>query len=301
MLLINNKKFIILFLVFFFSFLPTYSLDEFDFNLLNERLNRIEAELADIQKSLYAGSSDENTESSKKGPISSRHEIRINKLENDFRKVTGQFEEIFFRLNQLQEKLDKLDSDINFRLSNTGNNQSIEKRSTPETDTYAYPSNKSQIDASGGDTEILGTLKDSNKEIDNMEFAKNFQTPESLYEYGKTALLNLNYEDAENAFKGFIEKYPKDNLVPEAYFWAGESLFVRQKYDESIFMYGQVIKKYKKNKKAPDSLLKIGISLENLNKTKQACDALKKINKLYPDSDKSILKKANYEIQQMGC
>ena len=112
MLLINNKKFIILFLVFFFNFLPTYSLDEFDFNLLNERLNRIEVELADIQKSLYSGSSDENTESSKKGPISSKHEIRINKLENDFRKVTGQFEEIFFRLSQLQEKLDKLDSDV---------------------------------------------------------------------------------------------------------------------------------------------------------------------------------------------
>ena len=59
----------------FFKILSTHGLDEFDFNLLNERLNRMEAELADIQKSLYSGNNDYNLETSKKGPISSKHEI----------------------------------------------------------------------------------------------------------------------------------------------------------------------------------------------------------------------------------
>ena len=66
-------------------------------------------------------------------------------------------------------------------------------------------------------------------------------------------------------------------------------------------MYGQVIKDYKKSKKAPDSLLKIGIAFENLNKKKEACNALKKVNKNYPNSDPSILKKANYQMQELGC
>ena len=48
----------------------------------------------------------------KKKPISSKYQIRINKIENDFARMNGKFEEIFFRLDQLQEKLDTITSDI---------------------------------------------------------------------------------------------------------------------------------------------------------------------------------------------
>ena len=90
-------------------------------------------------------------------------------------------------------------------------------------------------------------------------------------------------------------------MTPEAHYWIGESLFVREEYNQAILMYGEVIKKYKKNKKAPDSLLKVGIAFANLDKKKEACDALKQINKNYPKSDQAVLKRANYNIQQLKC
>jgi len=264
----KNKLFVFSFFLLFFTVLTAKSVDEFGYNLLNERLNRIELELSDIQKSIYSPQKN-NLEISKnkKGFISSRHEIRINKIENDFRKITGQFEEIFFRIEQLQEKLDKLSSDIDLRLSNTSKSK-IES-SSMASDTYAYPNNKSQISNYGGDTEILGTLKNvKDKKSDPIDIANNFQTPESLYDYAKSSLMNLEYKESEIAFRGFVKKYPKNKLTPEAQYWIGESLFVREEYNEAILMYGEVIKKHSKSRKAPDSLLQIGIAFANLNKKK---------------------------------
>ena len=187
-----------------------------------------------------------------------------------------------------------------FRLSNIDSSKNKDTTKN-RVDTYAYPDNRSGVDASGGDTEILGMIKDNDMEESSSQLAQNFQTPKSLFEYGKTSLMDLDYKNAEIAFRGFIKKYPKDDLVPDAQYWIGESLFVREEYNEAILMYGQVIKNYKKSKKAPDSLLKIGISFANLDKKKEACDALVKVNKNYPDSDNSVLKRANYKIQEIGC
>ena len=294
-----------IFILFFLITFNSNALDEFDYNLLSEKLNRLEQELSDIQKSLYAPV-DNTSVKEGKNPLPSKYQRRINKLENDFTKMNGQFEEIFFRLNQLQGKLDIISSDVDFRLSTKNDSTSgglpVGARDrSDEKDTYAYPKNTSDVNTSGGDTEILGTIKEQETKDVAIEIARNFQTPDSLFNYGKDSLQNLNYSDAENAFRGFVEKYPKDIKVPSAYYWLGESLFVREKYHDAVLAYGEIIKNHKKHEKAPASLLKIGISFSNLDKKKESCDALKNILKQYPDSKGDILKKTNFLILENNC
>ena len=296
----NNKTSISMYLLFFLISFDLNAVDEFDYNLLNEKLNRLEQEISDIQKSLYVPNDNISIKKDRK-PVSSKYQIRINKIENDYAKMNGKFEEIFFRLSQLQEKFDRINSDVDFRLSNRNNTPQYKNKNEIEQDTYAYPKNTSDVDTTGGDTEILGTIKEKDSKGEAFEIARNFQTPDSLFNYGKKSLQNLNYSDAESAFRGFVEKYPKDDQVPSAYYWLGESLFVRENYPEAVLAYGEVIKSYKKHKKAPASLLKIGISFSNLDKKKESCDALKKILKQYPDSERSVLKKTNYIIQENNC
>ena len=293
------------FIILFFTSPNLGAVDEFDINLLNEKMNRLEQELSDIQKSLYAPS-DNTTVKEQEKPVSSKYQRRLNKLENDFSKLNGQLEEIFFRLDQLQEQLSKFSSDIDFRLSKKDGNFSealpLSKRDrSGEPDTYAYPKNTSEVDATGGDVEILGTI-DQKQEIDeSIEIARNFQNPDDLFNYGKDSLQNLNYDEAESAFRGFVKKYPDDQKTPSAYYWLGESLFVRENYPEAVLAYGEVIKKHKKHQKAPASLLKIGMSFSSLEKKKESCDALNKVLKQYPDSDRDILKKTNFIIQENNC
>ena len=240
-----------IFILFFLITFNSNALDEFDYNLLSEKLNRLEQELSDIQKSLYAPVDNTSVKEDKK-PLPSKYQRRINKLENDFTKMNGQFEEIFFRLNQLQGKLDTISSDVDFRLSTkndaTSGGLPVGARDkSDEKDTYAYPKNTSDVNTSGGDTEILGTIKEQGTKDVAIEIARNFQTPDSLFNYGKDSLQNLNYSDAENAFRGFVEKYPKDIKTPSAYYWLGESLFVREKYPEAVLAYGEIIKNHKKH------------------------------------------------------
>ncbi len=293
------------FILFFFITFDLNALDEFDYNLLAEKLNRLEQELSDIQKSLYVPENNTLVKEDKKS-VPSKYQRRINKLENDFAKMNGQFEEIFFRLNQLQEKLDTISSDVDFRLSTKNDTPSgglpVGARDrSDEKDTYAYPKNTSNVNTSGGDTEILGTIKQEDSKDVAIEIARNFETSDSLFNYGKDSLQNLNYSDAEDAFRGFVKKYPKDVNTPSAYYWLGESLFVRKKYPEAVSAYGEIIKNHKKHEKAPASLLKIAISFSNLDKKKESCDALKNILKQYPDSKQDILKKINFLIQESNC
>ena len=307
-MMFNNKFnfFIHFFILFSFIVFESKAVDEFDINLLNEKLNRLEEEISDIQKNLYAPEDNTSVKEKNDKTIPSKYQRRINKIENDFAKMNGKFEEIFFRLDQLQEKLNILSSDVDFRLSNTNDSSTgglplAKKDRSNEKDTIAYPKNTSDIDTSGGDTEILGTLKDRTVQDEAVEIAKNFQTPDDLFNYGKESLQNLNYSDAENAFRGFISKFPNDERIPNANYWLGESLFVRESYVEAVMAYGEVIKKHKKHKRAPSSLLKIGISFSNLEKKKESCDALNKILKQYPDTDQDVLKKTNFIIQQNSC
>ena len=292
-------------LLFIFIEFDLNAEDEFDYNLLNEKINRLEQEISDVHKILYGTDNNVSIKEDKK-PISSKYQRRINRLENDFTKLNGQFEEIFFRLDQLQNKLNTVTSDVDFRLStkNITSTEGLPKAKKDRSgikDTYAYPDNTSDVNSSGGDAEILGTIKQKDNIDEPFEVARNFQSPDDLFNYGKDSLRNLNYSDAENAFKGFVKKYPKNEKVPNAYFWLGESLFVRESFPEAVLAYGEVIKNYKKHKKAPASLLKIGIAFSNLDKKKESCNALNNVLKQYPDSDKDILKKTNFIIQENNC
>ena len=51
---IKSKIFNYVFILFFLITFNSNAVDEFDYNLLAEKLNRLEQELSDIQKSLYA-------------------------------------------------------------------------------------------------------------------------------------------------------------------------------------------------------------------------------------------------------
>lgn len=240
-----------------------------------------------------------------KKKVSPKYQRRVNQLENNLTKMNGRFEEIFFRIDQLEEKINRINSDVDLRLSNKDNNTGGlpigERDRSDEVDTIAYPKNTSNVDSTGGDTEILGTIKNQSKENEAIEIAKNFQSADSLYDYGKDSLRNLNYFNAEQAFKGFIKKFPNDLKMPDAYYWLGESLFVREMYPDAILAYGEVLKKYKKHNRASGSLLKIGLSFSYLDKKKESCDALQKIVKQYPDTEQDILKKTKYLINENKC
>ena len=82
------------------------------------------------------------------------------------------------------------------------------------------------------------------------------QTPRDEYDLAYGYVLRKDYALAEDAFRGFLSKYPDDRLVGDATYWLGESMFQRQRYRDAAEAFLTVSTKYESTAKAPDALLR---------------------------------------------
>ena len=102
-----------------------------DVSQIINRLNRLERDLADTQREVFRPSAKPRTGSVTSTPLTpnaaapastgevpliARHEIRLQQLENQLRGLTGRIEEFSFSINQFGKRLDRLVSDVDYRL-----------------------------------------------------------------------------------------------------------------------------------------------------------------------------------------
>lgn len=101
-------------------------------NLVNE-IQRLQRDIADLQRQVYGGGSTRTATPVTSAPLSSdgntaasslpadvsasaRNEVRLQQLETQIRQLTGKLEENAFNVERISGRLDKLVSDIDFRL-----------------------------------------------------------------------------------------------------------------------------------------------------------------------------------------
>ena len=58
---------------------------------------------------------------------------------------------------------------------------------------------------------------------------------------------------------------------------------------------------YKKNSKAADNLLKLGLTMNKLNKKTEACTAFKSLSTEFPKADKKLKDRAAAEAKKLSC
>jgi tol-pal system protein YbgF len=126
------------------------------------------------------------------------------------------------------------------------------------------------------------------------------ETPEALYERSNESLLRRQFGDAEQGFRGFLEKYPDHNLAGSAQYWLGETFFAQGDYRQAAQNFLSGYKDYPKSRRAPDSLLKLGMSLNKLGQTQQACASFGAIGGQFPNAV-DAKKRAQAEFKRAGC
>lgn len=126
-------------------------------------------------------------------------------------------------------------------------------------------------------------------------------SPRDDFDAAAAALKGEQFETAENGFKAFVDKYPKDKLVPDAVFYLGETYFQRGRYREAAEQYLKISSDYSKTAKAPDSLLRLGQSLDKLGAKEQACAAFAEVGRKYPSASASLRATADREAKRVQC
>jgi tol-pal system protein YbgF len=126
------------------------------------------------------------------------------------------------------------------------------------------------------------------------------ESPETLYERSNESLLRRQFGDAEAGFSNFVSKYPEHSLAGSAQYWLGETYYVQGDFRQAAQNFLQGYKGYPKSRRAPDSLLKLGISLNKLGQTQQACAAFGALGGEFPNAV-DAKKRAQAESKRAGC
>jgi tol-pal system protein YbgF len=121
------------------------------------------------------------------------------------------------------------------------------------------------------------------------------------YNYAFGLLRESDYPGAESALKAFLQKHPTDPLAANAQYWLGETYFKRDDYQKAASAFAEGYQKNPQGPKAPDNLLKMGISLGNLNKKQEACFSFARLERDFPQMAPVIKDREISEKKKIGC
>jgi len=253
------------------------------------------------------------------GTVLARLSLRITQLENEIRRLTGQNEELTYRVDELTEMLNKATSDTALRLKaleegvRTAGAPGTAAASPPATSDIPAPATRmaSNAPVAGADkgAKVLGTLRTS-PGASATEVAgvvrppamTKSETPEDLYDRAHSLIVkHRKYGEAERVLRQFIDGNPKHPLAANAHYWLGRTFFVRGDFENAAFAFAEGFQKYPEAEKAPANLLNLGMSLARLGKNREACTTYTRLLRTYKDADSSIKRRITRERQRANC
>ena len=160
-------------------------------------------------------------------------------------------------------------------------------------------------DQEGDQQEIINTISQDNPVlVEEQTFVLNI-LPEGdelgQYEYAMNLLKQGDYETAEKAFIEFMSVGSDAKLLSNSNFWLAETYYVRENYKDAAKSYLNLYQKYPEAQKAPNALLKLGISLVNMDQKEQGCVTFLKLQEAFPSAEETLLQRGSLEVQKNGC
>jgi tol-pal system protein YbgF len=320
----NKNKININFFFIFFALLfslnsaVVYAEDE-KVDAVIDQLQILTKDLKTLEKAIYktaevATTSSPSSSSGLNEEILTRHLLKLNEIEEEFRKLTNQFEEVNFKLDNLSSRVTKIQSDTQLRFSDLESNEipknakrkNIKKTKLPGTEKAqdfgaapGYnldPDEKKQVTQS---VEAKAAVF-SEEKIPETSLLPN-KLPKEQYDFAVSFMKVGDYETAELALREFIDKNKTHKLAGNAQYWYGETFRIRQLYSDAATAYLDGYQNYPKSSKAPENLLKLGSTMVQLGEKNQGCKMITGLKKQYPKAPQSVLQKAQYEQKRFKC
>ena len=302
-----------------------------------ERLDRLERDLSMLQRQVYRSSGGEAPPGTESGSNTAVDlQVRMDRLEQQVRDMTGRVEDETNQVQQLRQRLEQMNSDIDVRL---GQGQTREGGAAPSRPPYGAYANAERLPYTGPAAmppygspppppPSYGTLTPPGPEAGATppySEPAQLRPPETASAGGSDTLRppgsdampsgsasaqynaafgllrQADYQAAEEALRSFVHQHPNDPLAGNAQYWLGESYYARGKYNDAAAAFADGYKRYPKGAKAPDELLKLGMSLARTDQRHNACIALMQLDHDFPHSSNAIKERAAQEKKRLGC
>jgi tol-pal system protein YbgF len=326
----SYKFFLATISILFFPLNFAHSEDE-KINAISDQLQIINQDLKTLEKAVYK-SSDITTKNLPANGLNeeilTRHLLKLNEIEEQFRLLTNRFEEVNFKLDKLSNRVTKIQSDTQLRfsdleISDTTNLTKLNKRDQKNKTQVRKKKQTQKVSLPGSDKpQDLGVApgytldpKETTQATQSIEATASVFTEErkpetsllpnksskEQYDFALSFMKVGDYETAELALREFIDRNKTDELAGSAQYWYGETFRIRQLYSDAATAYLDGYQNYPKSKKAPENLLKLGTTMVELGEKDQGCKMIKGLKKQYPKASQSVLQKAQYEQKRFKC
>ncbi len=282
-----------------------------DTRALFDRIDRLQNELTTLQRYVYRG---EKPRAGRAAPaaaamqpnIAARLQLGVTQLEAEIQRLTGQNEETVHRLGQIEDRLNKLSSDLEFRLRRLERMAPMIAATTPPGTLPAGPAADTSArpvlqDIPGAEMGVrpLGAVRATATPVAPPEPKL---TPQQQYDKAHTLIIQArDYAQAERVLRKFIDSNPKHKLLPNAHYWLGRTYFVRNDFEQAAFAFAEGFQRFPKSKKAPANLLNLGMALARLGKTREACTTYSRLLKSYPDTGAAVKRRVRRETARAKC
>jgi tol-pal system protein YbgF len=319
------KKTLIFFIILFFSSKIVAAEDK-KIDAITDQLQIISQDVKTLEKAVYktsniVNSSKSNTSNGLNEEILTRHLLKLNEIEEEFRKLTNRFEEVNFKLDKLSNRVTKIQTDSQLRFSDLESGEVIKNKKLnvtqkklqkekkvklPGTEKAqdfgvapAYELSPNKTTQATQSVEASASVITEEKKYESSLLPD--KSPKEQYNFALSFMKVGDYETAELALREFIDKNKNHNLAGNAQYWYGETFRIRQLYSDAATAYLDGYQNYPKSIKAPENLLKLGTTMVELGEKDQGCKMIKGLKKQYPKASQSVLQKAQYEQKRFKC
>jgi len=305
-------------LIFTLIIFASYRVHAQDTELILQELQILQKDIKTLEKAVYSqpgtGMSSSGKTSNSNDDVLTQHLLKLSDLEEQFKILTNNFEEVSFKLDKLSSRITKVQADNQLRFQELERSGLDQGTSTVSSGIIKLPGSGEAQDLGGVSDSDIASLEQVQKtqSVESVgtvvtETAQRTEkilpetSPEEQYKFAISFLKVGDYETAEFALREFVDVNPKHDLAGNAQFWYGETFRIRQLYQDAATAYLDGYQKYPKSKKAPRNLLELGVMMVQLGEKTQGCKMILGIKKQYPTASQSVIQRAEYNRKKFGC
>ena len=143
-------------------------------------------------------------------------------------------------------------------------------------------------------------VKNQNNKSKNGSFLPK-GTDEENFDYALDLASQLDFENAEKAFKEFLEKHKESKKVADAQYWLGRVYFAQKKFEEAAIALAEFNSFFPNDPRFQETTLLIAESAVNFAPKDQLCDILNQSLEFMVNPSDKFIKRINVLKNEKQC
>ncbi|MFO0676586.1 MAG: tol-pal system protein YbgF [Polyangiaceae bacterium] len=153
-----------------------------------------------------------------------------------------------------------------------------------------------------GSSETAAVISSPEDHDDHGPLKTSAKDPDAKRSYDAAlSLVNAkDYDQALDAFNGFLFRYPDHPRAENALYWRGECFFAKGEAARAAEQFEGLLARFPKGKKLPDALLRLGMAYEKLGQSERSESNFERLRRDFPRSEAARRMKSSTQKREVS-